>query len=121
MDKLKDIFDKVPNYTQIRFASCELHEDDTEGMRLPKKATLVIAFGKPGFGFGEFTFVQDSDGKLYLDTECSNRETVIECLAQLVNEAIVDWDQDPIKHKKYNEIRGRRCGELCKVCFPDMS
>jgi hypothetical protein len=83
----------------------------------PMRATIVLAVSNPGWGFGEFTFIQDENGKLFLDTECSKVDTVIEALTEWVKGAITDHDTDPEKHKRYNEVRGSICGEHCKICY----
>ena len=115
MSKLKfaDIVANLPTTCEIRYAKSE-HEGET--YEPPKRACLVLAVSKPGWGFGEFTFIQDENGKLFLDTECSNVDTVLEALEYWVKSAITDHDKDPEKHKLYNKVRGSVCGEHCKIC-----
>lgn len=43
---------------------------------------------------------------------------MIKYLTTFVENAITDGDEDPDKHRKYNEVMGRRCGEHCAVCHP---
>lgn len=79
---------------------------------------IVIDFSEKGFGFGEIAFYQTSDG-LFLDTECMSKERVMHFLKKLVDSAILDTDNDPDRHLRYNEVRGRRCGVGCNVCNPE--
>lgn len=115
-DAFKKILDATPAYVQMTYGSSEHDPADVDGLKLPTRASLVLAFGAPGFGFGELTFVQDGEGQLYLDTECTNLERVKAFLSQWVDSAILDTDDDPVRHTRYNEVRGRHCGEHCRVC-----
>ena len=100
---------------EIRYAKVEYDPDDIRYQR-PKKATLVIAVSEPDWGFGEFAFVQDETGQLFLDTECSGRERVQEMVAAWISSAIIDSDQDPDKHRRYCEVMQRTCGDGCEIC-----
>lgn len=113
---LKDVFDKFPNIVQIHHASEEPSYDEED---IPKKATIVLGFAAKGFGFGEFTFVQDEKGQLYIDTEYTGKEFVLEMLTHWIATAIDDGERDPEKHRQYNEFRGRRCGSFCEICNPE--
>ena len=117
--KFSDIVANIPAYCEIRYANTIYDETKTieyTGEPLLKRASIVLAVGKPGWGFGEFTFIQDENGKLFLDTECSKVDTVIEALTEWIKGAITDHDQNPENHKRYNEVRGSICGEHCKIC-----
>lgn len=113
MPKFEDIIANLPKSCEIRFAN-SVHATGIYGP--PERATLVLGVSSPKWGFGEFTFIQDEKGQLYLDTECSSVDTVIEALAEWIKGAITDHNQDPEKHKRYNEVRGSVCGEHCKIC-----
>lgn len=115
-EAFKKILDETPAYVQITFGSSEHDPADVHGIKLPKRASLVLAFGEPGYGFGELTFVQDAKGQLFLDTECTSLDRVKAFLAKWVDSAILDTDDDPAHHARYNEVRGRRCGDGCRVC-----
>ncbi len=114
-DKLKDIFDSFSTYCEIGYAKSNHKETDDHTER-PTRATVVLSVGKKGWGFGEFAFVQDEKGQLFIDTECSNLETVIEAVTNWIKGGITDWDKDPERHKRYNEFMQRSCGEHCKLC-----
>lgn len=118
-DAFKKILDATPAYVQIRYASSEHDPADVDMLKLPTRASLVIAFGEPGFGFGELTFVQDDTGQLFLDTEHTNKKTVKEFLSKWVDSAFLDTEDDPMKHARYNEVRKRTCGASCRICHPD--
>ena len=81
-----------------------------------KYAKLAALAYRQCFAAGKF--VADENGQTYIDTECTNRKRVKEMLGWLVDHAIIDHETDPEKHKRYNEVRGARCGENCPICNP---
>lgn len=113
---LDKILDSFPTSCKIDYAHCISNENDEYGIEPPDKATVVLSVSKTGWGFGQFAFVQDKDGQLYINTECSNLETVIEAVTNWIKSGITDWDDDPERHKRYNEVMKRSCGDWCKVC-----
>lgn len=82
------------------------------------RLSIGIAFSEQGFGFGEITLVQTPQG-LFLNSECMRLETVKRFIDKLLEGAIADYDKDPERHKKYNEVMGRQCGEGCKICHEE--
>lgn len=112
---LEEFIEKVDNCCRISYANSEFDQPPEVYGEIPDKAVFVLHVSRKGWGFGEFAFAQDEDGQLYIDTECSPS-----ILKQVINDwidsAILDTDEDPEKHRKYNQVRGRHCGEGCKVC-----
>jgi len=119
--KLQAIFNQMPSRVSLVYGYTEgppsIEDEYEKGVRA-KKVVAVFAFSMKGYGFGELTFVTDEDGQTCIDTECSGRKKVKEMLGWLVDHAIIDHETDPEKHKRYNEVRGARCGENCKICYP---
>lgn len=118
MADLKKILDSCPSYCEIGYARSDMKDPDEHGMKRPDRAVVVLSVGKTGWGFGEFSFVQDENGKLFVDTECTSLKTAIGIITEWLGTATTDWDEDPEKHKRYNEVMQRSCGERCKVCYP---
>lgn len=115
---IQEFLDKVPDYVKIIHASQELHPTpDEPDFALPKRAVVVLAVGRSGWGFGEITIIAE-DGQIFIDAEMSGRETVKEFLNTLVAEAILDSDIHPDEHKLYNRVHGRQCSERCQICYP---
>lgn len=54
--------------------------------------TLYVQWSLKGYGFGTFTFVVKEDGVLWVDDECSSRETVKKVLGILIDNATFDSD-----------------------------
>lgn len=115
---IKKILDGFPSYCEIRYARSDENKNDEHGMSTPEKAVLVLSVGKKGWGFGEFSFVQDENGKLFVDTECTSLETAVGIITDWLKTATTDWEEDPEKHKRYNEVMQRSCSDRCKVCNP---
>jgi hypothetical protein len=84
----------------------------------PEKSYVVFAFSEKGYGFGEITMACDSEGQMYIDTEASSPETVKRILSRIVDNAILDRETDPERHKKFNTFMGRICSEACPICHP---
>jgi hypothetical protein len=80
-----------------------------------KKVTIIFSFFEEGFGFGEIAIKQTSDG-LFIDTERMSLDRVKKYLTLLLDSAILDTDDDPIKHAKFNAAMGRRCNGSCIAC-----
>jgi hypothetical protein len=78
------------------------------------RQTVTLDFSQKGYGFGAVTFVETVDG-LFVDTETMGTEKVIELLRLMLERAVLDVDQDPERHRQYNEVMGRACGS-CPVC-----
>jgi len=117
--RVRELLRQVPSYAYFCWARQEANDDaGLAPIPMPRKLSIGLAFGEPGFGFGEFTFVQDLEGQVYIDTECTSRKTLQRMLSRLLESAIFDTDQDPERHRKYNANRGRRCARSCAVCFP---
>jgi hypothetical protein len=118
---IKKALAAIPPFVRFSFVRQEMEPDDPadEGdERLPKSVVAVLSFSQPAFGWGELTFVQDEKGQLYIDTERMSTKTVLDILHNMLDAAITDQDMDPEKHKRYNDVRGRRCGTHCEVCYP---
>lgn len=116
---LQEFLDKVPVYTKITFVKQEnTGEIDVAGCPIPKRIVITISFGETGFGFGEIAIIQDEAGQVFLDTESMSKKTVLHLLGRLIEGAIDDRDEDPERHRKYNEVMQRTCGDSCKVCNP---
>jgi hypothetical protein len=77
--------------------------------------TVVINFSERGFGFGQIAIRKHPKG-VFVDTECMSLDRVKRYLASLLDGAVLDTDDEASKHKLYNEVMGRRCGEGCPVC-----
>lgn len=122
-EKLEEILSGVPDYVEVRWAASEYEPEKGEGgepsagapVRL-KSASIGIAFGERGFGFGEIAIKQDADGQVFLDTESMGKEAAAHFLMKLLASAIDDKDQDHERHKKFNAAFKRTCGPACKVC-----
>lgn len=116
--KLQAIFDQMPDSVSLVYGRTEGDppEDDYESR--PKKVVAVFAFSMKGYGFGELTFVTDESGQTYLDTERTDPERVKQMLGWLVDHAITDYETNPVRHLRYNEVRGAQCGRACPVCNP---
>jgi len=84
------------------------------------EVTIVLSFSEKGFGFGEVTIKKHPKG-VCVDTERMSLERVKKYLSSLVDGAVLDTDDDPDKHRLYNEVMGRRCGLGCPVCSPGQS
>jgi hypothetical protein len=115
------LFDQMPDHTSLSFARGDFAppaNDEEEDFPKPLRLVAVFSFAETGFGFGEITVVTGPDGRTYMDTEYTDKETVKRILGRLVDTAVTESDQDPAAHKKYNEIMGRTCSERCKVCHP---
>ncbi len=126
-DKFVEVLQGLPTKIEIRHASCEMQSElpEAEGevvlgcdLEVPKKAVVVLSFSEPGFGFGEVSLIQTPAG-LFIDTECMSLERVKKYFMSLLDSAITDNEQDPLKHALYNQETGTRCGGGCSMCFPD--
>lgn len=104
---LEEILNSMPSYQRITFAKFEsTGQVDEAGAAVPKRIVVVMSVGKKGWGFGEMSFIVNEQGQLFIDAETSSRETVKEFLGRMVDEAILDSDPDPEKHRLYNENTG---------------
>ncbi|MHB8107911.1 MAG: hypothetical protein ACYDH4_10885 [Candidatus Cryosericum sp.] len=119
---LQDTLDKFPTEVWLTYAKCEPGEplkDDGRKVVLgieqppPKRVVIALEFSVQGFGFGEVTLIQTPKG-VFLDTERMSLERVKKYFAMLLDGAITDWEEDPEKHKLYDEETGRGCA----VCPP---
>lgn len=120
MSDLHEVLKGLPTRVRLTYAACKqgLHEGGTDpGGPEVEEVVLVLEFSESGFGFGEITIVQTQDG-VFVDTECMSLERVKKYLGALVDSAVTDNDQDPVKHARYNEVMRRGCGPRCRVCFP---
>jgi len=78
------------------------------------RQTVTLDFSQTGYGFGEVTFVETLDG-LFVDTERMGAAKVLELVQVMLDRAVLDVDEDPERHRRYNEAIGRTCG-ACPVC-----
>jgi hypothetical protein len=118
---LDDLMNDFPDRTVLSYARAEGDKvDEDSGAALPDKVTVVLSFSEKGLGFGEIALVEDLvEGRMFVDTEHMRKETVQRILLRLLDNAIFDTDDDPVKHKLYNEKMKRQCGAGCKVCYGD--
>jgi len=120
MSKFVEILKGLPTHVSLRYADYKPgvpKEGEYEWDTPPEKVVFMLQFSESGFGFGEVTIKQTSQG-VFVNTECMSLERVKKYLAALVDSAITDNEQDPEKHALYNEVMGRGCGPRCRVCFP---
>lgn len=114
---LKELMDKMPTAVSLGYARSEPSAEPSEEDPCPppKEVVVVLSFSEKGFGFGEVTVVQTAEG-VFLDTECMSLERVKRYFAALLDQAITDGDEDPEKHRLYNRVMQRTCGDHCGVC-----
>jgi hypothetical protein len=53
---------------------------------------------------------------VFLDTEHISLDRVKHYFEALLDKAILDTDNDPERHRLYNQVMGRQCGDSCQVC-----
>ena len=82
----------------------------------PDEVVMVLSFCEKGFGFGEIAIKQTPSG-VFVDTEMTSLNRVKKYFEQLLDKAILDTNDDPEAHKRFNEVMGRRCAGSCTVCF----
>lgn len=115
----------TPQRVRLSFASCVPADPvEHEGTMVlsvdeppPKEVVVILEVNEPGWGFGEFTLIQNEDG-VFLDTEMTNMEKVKAAFCALLDSAIKDTDTDPERHRLYNKARVAYCGPACDVCNP---
>lgn len=54
------------------------------------EGSLFIQWSERGRGFGEYYIRQGTDGKIRIDNECDDKETIKRILCKTVGEAILD-------------------------------
>ncbi len=118
-DKLTAILNTVPTAVRLTYASMDPQPKTEEDMDAPADIVVTLSFSEKGFGFGEVSLMADKDGRTIIDTEHMGKAKALKYLSRLIEEAIDDVDQDPERHALYNEIRGRKCGDGCRACFPE--
>lgn len=113
-----EIVSTFPTNTYLSYAHQENtgEQDKDTGQDIPKRIVVEISFSEQGFGFGSITFIQTDEG-LFLDTECMSKKKAKEILWRLIDNAIIDHETDPEKHKLYNKVRGAICGGHCEICY----
>jgi hypothetical protein len=104
--------DKMSNHAEIRWAKVE-PGPDVDGPL--KRASIVIGFSKAGWGFGEFTIVQDAEGRVFVDAEHCGKEMVLEAFSKLLEGATFDHEYDSPQRHAFNTATGRR-GCDCPEC-----
>lgn len=104
--RLKKAMADLPDYVGFSYAGQKDSDvwDAASGVPLPEKITVAISFCKPNYGFGEITFIQKDD-TIYVDSEFMGRDLVLKFLQTLLDSAIFDTDEDPIKRQKYEQAR----------------
>ncbi len=117
MSRLTELFRNLPWQVSLETAyHKESGETEPEtGRPIIEEATACFSFSEPGFGFGEFAIVQRGN-EVFIDAETMSKERVMKYLERLIDNAILDTDDDPMRHKRYNEVMKRTCGEGCKIC-----
>lgn len=105
--KMQEILDGVKTYQRITYVNSEPSgEVDETGLSVPRRIVVVMSVGKKGWGFGEFTFVTNKEGRLFVDGEGSPREEIVAAFKRMLDGAVLDSDEDPEKHRLYNENSG---------------
>lgn len=112
-DPIKEMFKEMPNRVSLGYGSIKRKEGQEE----PDEVCAVLQWSAKGVGWGELTIVQTPKG-IFMDTECMGPIFVKEVLLMLTEGAVLDTTRDPEKHKLYNEIMQRDCGENCRICYP---
>lgn len=113
MGDLKKVLDSCPTNVALGYARSRPNE--TDELAPPEEVVVVLAFTEKGFGFGEVSIHQTQEG-VFLDTECMSLDRVKRYFNSLLDKAILDTDEDPERHKLYNRVMGRHCGDGCPVC-----
>ena len=85
------------------------------GSAVVPEVTVVLTFVEKGFGFGEVSLRQTGEG-VFLDTEQMSLERVKSYFNALLDSAILDTDMTPDRHRLFNQVMGRQCGDSCPVC-----
>lgn len=111
------ILDSCSDHVSLSFGRAE--RPIPGGFPEYERVVAVFSFSQKGFGFGEFAIVQDGD-QAFVDTEHMSLDRVKGFISRLLDGAILDTDDDPTRHRLYNERMGRRCGGGCKVCHDDV-
>ena len=102
----------LPTRTKLEYCQFEASGKKTKwGAEVPKRMVLVLSFAEVGFGFGEVTIMTDKKGQVYIDGETMSREHVKVILSRLVDDAIMDREDDPKKHRAYDRVMKRYCGD----------
>lgn len=110
---LQRVLDGFPDDVKLSYASMMGVPGED-----PDEVILIVSFSERGYGFGEIAIVQTPEGTI-IDAETASLARVKKYFDALLDNAILDTDMDPTRHKLFNRIRGRRCGELCEVCKDD--
>ena len=114
MKKFTELLVEFP--TNVWLARASDHQDEVDEDAIPE-VTVILRFSEKGFGFGEIALKQTQKG-LFLDTECMSLERVKYFVNSLLDKAITDVEQDPERHKLYNEVMQTQCGDRCTICYP---
>lgn len=112
--RFQEIVDGMPTHVLPSFARMSEVKDVEDA---PDEIVMGFSVSEKGWGFGEFVIAL-RQGKVFIDTEYEGGERIVEFVKRMVASAVLDTDQDPERHKLYNEVMGRRCGESCGVCHP---
>jgi hypothetical protein len=112
---LRQMFATLPTSCTPAFAHEEPGKPGSEtdpltGAPYPSKISMGFVFTETSFGFGEIVIVQTEEGT-FIDGETMSREHIKRLLGVLVDSAILDSENDPERHKLYDKVMGRKCGE----------
>lgn len=123
---VKAIMESLPTRVALNFAHFEPGDpnppEPEKPLRLaiedplPKVVVVTLQFSEKGYGFGEVVIKQTADG-VFMDAECMRLDRVKRYFMALLDGAIMDSDEDPVKHARYNQAMGRSCGAGCPVCY----
>jgi hypothetical protein len=111
-NKLQEVFDQMETRTTLDFCRFEGTGtfDEAMGVEIPKRLTVCFSFSEKGFGFGEVVLVVDEKGRAFVDGETMSRDHVKRIIGALIDNAIMDTDEDPERHKLFDKVMHRSCG-----------
>jgi len=111
---MSEVMDGMPTSVSLSWGRADM-PPDAGPHDPPLRVIAAVQFSEKGFGFGEVTLVQTSEG-LFLDTEHMSLDRVKRYFNMLLDSAVLDTDMDPDRHALYNKVAGRRCNDRRRAC-----